>query len=318
MRRYITLIVAVLLMSACAHSLKDTDPDLVVADKKCTLQANQEWPSATVKMNCFDTVETPIIKRDAPILSESFEAFSSKRKRLAQEYDNENASAVQALSRFRQGLKEAIAELVAQEPKWGDKNSLLNKDILSANPDAACISQISVDRVKCYDSIMRPIWKRDVPDTIERYDEFQKKRLQLAKEYDAAGAPQITAVAVDHFQKSFKDAMNEFQLNARRSIQDAEAKKQISNESGDSALKVLGQIVEVVAVVAVVVGAVAVGVLAAKNNHGSGAGTANMSQPDSYQGCCSWHEGLNTQPYCNVYVHRVMCGDNQPSPTCGC
>ena len=134
---------------------------------------------------------------------------------------------------------------------------------------------------------MRPIWERNAPDTIENYDEFHKKRLQLAKEYDSVGAPKITAVASEHFQKGFKEATNKLQLDARQAIRDAEAKNQITNENGTSALQVLGQIVEVVAVVAVVVGAVAVGVLAAKDNHGV-----------SYGGSC-----------CKICTVGKACGD---------
>ena len=122
MKRFILLLVSILWVSSCAHSIKDAEPDLVAADKTCIPSAGQAWPNVTAKINCFDSVEEPIIKRDAPVISDAFVAFSLKRKSLAQQYDDENAPSVEALNRYNTKLKEAILALAANEPK----GSLLN------------------------------------------------------------------------------------------------------------------------------------------------------------------------------------------------
>jgi hypothetical protein len=67
-------------------------------------------------------------------------------------------------------------------------------------------------------------------------------------------------------------------------------------------------------VAAVAVGAAAIGGLAYAASKGSGGG--GYSTPnDSYQGCCSWHNGVS---YCDAIRHRLVCMDGQYSPSCGC
>ena len=45
-------------------------------------------------------------------------------------------------------------------------------------------------------------------------------------------------------------------------------------------------------------------------------GTSGYSAPaNSDQGCCSWHNGIS---HCDIYSHRLVCMDNQYSPSCGC
>jgi len=208
-------------LAGCAHNLAHLAPDLTEADKKCDAQ---QWPNQITRVSCNDSVETPVIKRDTPVLLQSFETYSSKRKLLAQQFDEENAPAMEAWKQFKRGENEAIAILIAHEPEYAvGKDSSLNKDIIAANPTTACISKILVISMKCYDSIMHPIWQRDAPDTLEYYEEFNKKRLRLAKEYDAVGTPKIAVSANDNWQKGMKKALDEFAIDARLAIQQQQA-----------------------------------------------------------------------------------------------
>jgi len=215
----------VLALAGCTHNPANLGADIAEADKKCSLQPKQEWPNMVAAVSCRDFVELPVIKKDNPILLQSYETFSSKRKLLAQQYDDEKVPTIEAWKIFKQGETEAQAVLLAQEPKWATENSTLNKDIIAANPDKTCASSILVTRMKCFDSIMHPIWERDASDSLEYYEEFNKKRLQLAKKYDAVGVPKIAAAASDNFQRGIKTASNEFIFDVRQTVQ----QQQISN-----------------------------------------------------------------------------------------
>jgi len=238
MAKSTTLITAAigLFLTGCAHTPEQTQQDLAVADKKCF---SQRWPSEVSAVDCLNAVETPIIKRDNPIILEAYETWASKRKLLAQQRDNEIAPVTALENQFRQGINEAAAILIAHEPQYGDKESSLYKELVMANADAVCKSPIFVTRMNCYDAIMRPIWERDTPDTVDDYDAFQKKRLQLAREYDNSGALNTITAANSHFNEGIKQASNEFASDVRQTrmvAAQAQAKNSQATESNASLL----------------------------------------------------------------------------------
>jgi hypothetical protein len=191
--------------------------EIAAADKRCL---SQPAVNQVARDSCFDALEMPIINTKAPVLVRSYEMFSSRRILLAQKFDAENARSLEAGNRFRQGINEAQAVLVAHEPRWAPgQDSSLSKEILATNPDMACqADQSLVARMKCYDSIMRPIWERDAPETIKYYNEFQNKRLQLAKAYDATGTQKLHNLANEHWRNGIKQAVDELRSNIRQAL----------------------------------------------------------------------------------------------------
>jgi len=239
---------AILALSACAHSPADLQPDLMAADKKCVLKAGQAWPNEVTKTNCYDAVDREVIKRDAPVILEPYEALSQKAKLLAQKFDDENAPVREANQKYKQGLDEDIAVLRAHEPRWNNKDATLCKEIIAVSPLTVCAPQATkVGYMECFDTITRPIWERDAPDTIEYYSEYQKKWAQLAKDYDAVGVQKIYAAADKNLQASIKEAASEFWAAARQAIQKQQAADaQSAAENAAATAQILNAIGELV------------------------------------------------------------------------
>ena len=201
--------------------LAELHQDLIAADKKCS----HAWTNAIAQVDCYDSVEMPVIQRDAPVALQAFEAFSAKRKLLVQRFDDENAAYREAANRANLGVAEASAILAAHEPRVTDENSALGKEIKSVFLTLPCASKLMLDRVKCEFSIGRPIWERDAPETLAYYDQFRNKRLELAREYDAAMARTTAAhsIAVDHLKSGMKQVIDEFKSNAQQAVQQQRA-----------------------------------------------------------------------------------------------
>ncbi len=206
------------------QSLKD---ELIALEKKCPWHGPwQGETSMVVRANCLNAVDAPIIKTKAPILMQPFETFFSRRILLAQKYDGEIARSVEAWNRFQQGLKEAEAVLASHEPRWAaGQESSLNKDLKAADPLTVCTPQkkTEVSRLKCLDSIVRPIWEREAPETLKYYDEIQKRRIQLATQFDSVRVTKASALADEHLNKGFREATGQLISDSQQAIQEKQA-----------------------------------------------------------------------------------------------
>lgn len=196
-----------LVIADCAHASDQTQQHLAAVNKKCL---SQQWPNEVSKVDCLNAVEATVIKKDIPFSLKPYKKLASKRRILAQQHDKEIYSVQAAWNQYLQGIKEATEILDAQEPKLVDKKSALSKDIVAANPAAACQSQILITHLNCTDAITRPIWKRDAPDTVNIYDAFHQKRLQLAQDFDNGGAFKIITAADKRYSEGINLAKNEF------------------------------------------------------------------------------------------------------------
>jgi hypothetical protein len=131
-----------------------------------------------------------------------------------------------------------LAVLKAHEPKAADNNSTLVKEWVGAKAPSVCHQDTMSQQVRCIDSILRPIWERDAPDTLVYYDEYQQKHLGLARDFDASGALETKKQAVDYLTPAMKQAISDFREHAQRDIaaanaQDAAARQRAQQQFGE-------------------------------------------------------------------------------------
>ena len=91
----------------------------------------------------------------------------------------------------------------------------------AAGISSACKKIPASEVAICVDSIARPIWERNAPETIAYLDEFHRKRTVFAREFEASGATESAKRAAEYFRPGIKQALAEFHENARRDIQAA-------------------------------------------------------------------------------------------------
>jgi hypothetical protein len=126
--------------------------------------ARTDWPNTVSKVSRFTSVEEPVIRQKAPAVLAAFQIFSQKRLSLAQQADVMNAKRIEQEAKYRSFYLQSLAVLQAHEPKLLDSNSTLSKEInaMKWQIAAACQQTSMVERVRCTDSIERPIWQRNV------------------------------------------------------------------------------------------------------------------------------------------------------------
>ena len=237
MQRSISVLSAFAIASGCTlNSPAQLNQNLVDADKQCS--ARSDWPNTVSKVSCYDAVEEPIIRQKVPTALAAFQRFSQRRRYLAEQADIINAKGIDQSAKYRSFLLEAFAVLKANEPKAADNNSTLTKERVAANAPSVCHQNTLSQQVKCIDSILRPIWLRDAPETIAYYDEFQQKQLKFAADFDASGALETSKRATEYLNTGMKQAISEFRENAQRDIaaanaQDAAAKQKALQEFGE-------------------------------------------------------------------------------------
>jgi len=207
--------IMLMLLAGCAHSPANLTSDWLAAEKQC---AAQKWPTEVAKANCYDSQDGAVIKRDSPILLDAFDDFSSKHATIAETFDEEIAPAKEHMNRYLQSENEAKAVLIAHEPQFAASNSQLSKDIVATKAAYVCKSKSAVAFDKCLHSIGQPIWEKDAPDTLQYYEEFEKKRLQAAKIYDASDSPKLYTTANTKFVNSLKEAQEAFFTEAKQII----------------------------------------------------------------------------------------------------
>jgi hypothetical protein len=227
---------ALAVASGCTLSPKPLNQSLADADQQCS--ARTDWPTSAARAACYDAVEEPIIRQKVPVALPAYQRFSERRRYVAQQADVINAKGVEQSAKSRSSYLEALAVLKAHEPKAADNNSTLVKEWVGAKAPSVCHQDTMSQQVKCIDSILRPIWERDAPDTLVYYDEYQQKYLALAHDFDASGALETRKQAVDYLTPAMKQAVAEFRENAQRDIaaanaQDAAARQRAQKEFAD-------------------------------------------------------------------------------------
>lgn len=232
-----------MLLAACAHSPANLDADIKAGDKRC---ASQKWATELAKVNCYNSEEIAVIKRDFPGGLNAFEDFNSKRTSLAEKVDDEIAPAKEHMNQYTQSENEAKAVLMAHEPQFAARDSQLTKDIAALNPASVCKSPNLVTVVKCMDAIGHPVWERDAPDTLKYYEEFVKTRLHAAKIYDATGSQKSYAAASAKYIAGVKKANEEFLADAKKILLEQQQTKNSQQlqqtQSAANALATLGAI----------------------------------------------------------------------------
>jgi hypothetical protein len=219
----LAVLIMLLAIAGCAHSPANLNQDLIATSKQCD---SKQWPSEEAKVDCQYSAGLPIVQRDDPVLVPAWEHLNSKIKMLAHTLGEENAPVQKAWNKYLQGEKEATAVLIAHEPQFAQSDSTLSKDLQTTNPHAICTTPSFVTRMKCFDSIMRPIWERDAPETLTYYEEYQKKRVALAKTYDATGAPQLDEKAFARYMAGRKKAQEELVVELRQVREQQQARSQ--------------------------------------------------------------------------------------------
>jgi hypothetical protein len=175
-------------------------------------------------MSCLDSLEEPIFQKQIPTALNAFGRFSATRRYLAEQADIINAKGIEQAAKLRSSIAEAVAVLKAHEPRFADNNSTLSREIAAAGLASVCKKATDTESAVCVHSIIRPIWERNAPETITYVDEFHRKRLLFAREFDASGAKESAKRAADYFRPQIKQALAEFRENAQRDIQAANAR----------------------------------------------------------------------------------------------
>jgi hypothetical protein len=249
MLRSIYAIAALTLASDWAAS-SELGESLRAADMQCFTRT--DWPNTVSKVSCFTSVEEPVIRQKAPAVLAAFQIFSQKRLSLAQQADVMNAKRIEQEAKYRSFYLQSLAVLQAHEPKLLDGNSTLSKEInaMKGQIAAACQQTSMVERVRCRDSIERPIWQRNVATTLKYYDEFQKRHLEFGRRFDASGTIEATRRAAEYFAAGLKQASAEWQENAQRDIQAAYAQDAAAKQQ---ALQTFSEIIRSIADIALAV-----------------------------------------------------------------
>jgi hypothetical protein len=206
-------------LDSCVHSPANVVGDLAAADKKCT---TRQFESATAKAECFSQVEHPIVQQDIPFAADAYSIFQARRSSAAVEFDRDTAPVQAAWKRFYDGTQQVAAVLIAHEAGFADGNAPLRKDINKANVESVCRQTQLTERMACFSEITREIWEKDAGNTLAYYDEFQSKRTQLAREYDATSAQFAAHSAVERYNARIKQAIAEFATDASLARQAAE------------------------------------------------------------------------------------------------
>jgi hypothetical protein len=192
-RRFISVASAFAIASSgCAlNSPAQLRQDLVDAGKQCS--ARTDWTSWTAIADCYNATEEQAIRQKVPAALDAYQRFSEKRRHLAEQADIINAKGMEQGAILRSKSAEAVAVLKAHEPKLADNNSTLSKEMTGANIRSVCPINSASERQICAGNIAKPIWERDAPDTIAYFDEFQRKQLEFARNFDASGALETRA-----------------------------------------------------------------------------------------------------------------------------
>ncbi|HZL60403.1 MAG TPA: hypothetical protein VFC38_11985 [Stellaceae bacterium] len=92
----------------------------------------------------------------------------------------------------------------------------LSQDLAVAHASQCSRLQPLVQNVDCYDSIDRPIWQREAPDTLDLYSRFNAQRRAAAAQYDSR------MLSGKDFNAAIKAAQTELwtQVNQRRQYKD--------------------------------------------------------------------------------------------------
>jgi hypothetical protein len=228
LRRLLSTISAIVLLSGCAHS---NSPDrakdeLTEADKRCTAKT---WPTTVAHMACLTSLEEPIVRRQLPATLDSFRAFAAKRLGIAEQTDLINMVAIAASAKYRASNEESFAVLKAHEPKLNASSATLTKEWNEAKAPSVCKQPTSVEQATCIGSILRPIWERDAPETLVYFDEYLQKQQAFSREFDASGAIEARKRAVDYFTINIRQALAEWHDRSQRDIQAANQQDAASN-----------------------------------------------------------------------------------------
>ena len=143
--------------------------------------------------------------------------------------------------------------LNGHEPRYLDVNSTLHKEMWEASQQAraACPPALVTEMLKCIFSATRPVWQRNAPGTIKYYDEYTKKELEFARRFEASGAGKTRLRAVEYYKAGMKQALADWNANAQRDIQAANAQNAAARQQASQTFSdILGAVADIALAVA--------------------------------------------------------------------
>ncbi|MBV9550372.1 MAG: hypothetical protein JO256_11945, partial [Alphaproteobacteria bacterium] len=231
--RLTPLIALTMLLAGCAHRPEMFNADVTAADQTCK---NRQFASAMEKMDCLTLAELPVVQKDIPFASYSFNEFAKKRYAAAKLLDAETANAAIAYKEFVERLLMYNAHLTAEAPSSADPKSQLSRDVLSLNVASVCGDNLRLvlegaqKWATCTNALIRPAWERDSNDTVRYWDEYFQSVLPVAEHYDATGSPATNSAAMKKYNDSMNAAVKDFYDSAQSDLQ-----AQIAKEQADAA-----------------------------------------------------------------------------------
>jgi hypothetical protein len=229
-RHFLVLTITAMTLAGCASPATNYSTDMAHVAEVCAQRAVK---NSFDRVQCYNSVERPVVTKDLPALLPAYELFNNARVSAATEYDSRVLSATQqAEVQLHTALSEATARLNKDGEPFLPTNPIERTSLIKELKDAgmsSCMkgglwtSTSMVVNYTCDRNSKLPLLQTNNPGLAKALSTYYDNMLRVASRYDSIVLPVRRAAKAD-FDGVVGPAKVEFAAEVRSALQaDADA-----------------------------------------------------------------------------------------------
>jgi hypothetical protein len=214
-----------LMLTGCAAQATHYHADINAADSTC----KHAHPSHRAMIECFDSVERPVLIKDLPGLMTAYDDWQAARLLAAANFDRDVTEAArEPLAAWHEAEKPAATKLtLAINSTWTGsrkqsdalKQHAANAVTLGCKKDGQFVSTLWAESSRCERDIRLPLYESEIPAASNALHEYWEVYIRAGAAYDAAVQPALVKAAID-YKRALEPAKAAFRTRAQSALDD--------------------------------------------------------------------------------------------------